>query len=250
MPKIKVNGLNMYYELFGEGQPLVFISGLGGDHLNWKMTQVPYFTAAGYRCLLFDNRDVGQTDESPVASYTIRQCAEDLAGLLVHLRINHAHILGASMGGRIAQELAINFPELVRSLTLVCTSSLSDPITHYRIASWRNARVKFSLEEFYEMLGVWLFTYRFYEKPEALKMFRQAALGNPNPQSVSGYLRQCDAILAHNTLDRLSRITALTLVIVGDEDIVNPPRQSRLLAEKISGATLTGLSGFPKALSG
>jgi pimeloyl-ACP methyl ester carboxylesterase len=198
----------MYYEFSGEGGPLVFISGLGSDHKSWKMAQVPYFTAAGYKCLLLDNRDVGQTDDSPVPIYTIKECAEDVSGLLHNLGIKQAHIIGASMGGRIAQELAINFPNLVRSLTLACTSAIAEPITQDRIASWKNAKIKFSLEEFYEMLGVWLFTYRFYENAEAVKLFKEVVRTNPYPQSSQSFLRQCDAVMGHNTLDRLSHIIA------------------------------------------
>src|SRR5215471_5203694 len=104
MPKINIHGFNMYYECAGEGDPLVCISGLGGDHLGWTAAQAPAFTAAGYRCLLFDNRDVGQTDESPVPSYTIRQCAEDTTALMARLEIASAHVIGVSMGGMIAQE--------------------------------------------------------------------------------------------------------------------------------------------------
>ncbi len=244
MPKTNVQGLNMYYEFAGEGEPLVLISGLGGDHLDWMMTQVPAFTAAGYRCLVFDNRDVGQTDESPVASYTIRQFTDDTAVLLDQLDLGQAHILGASMGGMIAQELAINYPERVRSVTLVCTLSAAEPFEVHILESWKTVRRQVTLEEFFEVLGPWLFTRRFYEQPENVQMFRQMIQENPFPQSVAGFLRQCDAVMTQDTLERLERITAPTHVIVGDEDILLPPRHSRTLAEKIPRATLTMI---PKA---
>jgi 3-oxoadipate enol-lactonase len=239
MPKTNVQGLNMYYEFAGEGEPLVLISGLGDDHLSWMMTQLPAFTAAGYRCLVFDNRDVGQTDESPVASYSIRQFADDTAGLLDQLGLGRAHILGASMGGMIAQEFAINYPERVRSVTLVCTFPAVEPFAVHVIESWKTLRRLVTLEEFYVAVSPWVFTYRFYEQPENVQMFAQMVQANPFPQSMAGFLRQCDAILAHNTLERLERITAPTHVIVGDEDILTPSRHARILAEKIPGAKLT-----------
>ncbi len=87
---------------------------------------MPAFAAAGYRCLTFDNRDAGQTDESSIYSYTIRQFADDTAALLEQLAMEPAHLLGVSMGRMILQEYAINYPKRVRSLTLVCTTPQAD----------------------------------------------------------------------------------------------------------------------------
>jgi 3-oxoadipate enol-lactonase len=239
MPKTNVQGLNMYYEFAGEGEPLVLISGLGGDHMDWMMTQVPAFTAAGYQCLLFDNRDAGQSDESPEASYSIRQFADDTAALLDQLDVGQAHILGVSMGGMIAQEFAINYPERAQTVTLVCTLPAAEPYCVHVIESWKTVRRQVTLGEFYAVAGPWVFTYRFYEQPEIVQMFMQMVQENPFPQSVAGFLRQCDAIIAHDALDRLGSITAPTHVIVGAEDILTPPRHARTLAEKIPGARLT-----------
>ncbi len=237
--KMKVNDLNMYYKLAGEGEPVVFIAGLASDHLEWLPAHVPAFTAAGYQCVLFDNRDAGQTDESPAAAYTIKQLADDAAGLLKQLGIKQAHIVGESMGGMMAQELAINHPELVRSLTLVCTWARSEPFHKALSASWKNMRRKLSLEESFQAFGLWFFSLRFYENPEAEQMFLAEMRSNPHPQSIAAFERQWDAILTHDTLDRLNRITVPTHVIAGEADIMSPFRLSRLLAEKIPGAKLT-----------
>jgi pimeloyl-ACP methyl ester carboxylesterase len=125
--ELKVNDLNMDYKLAGEGESVVFIAGLASDHLERLPAHVPAFTAAGYQCVLFDNRDAGQTGDGSVAAYTIKQLADDATGLLKQLGIKQAHIVGESMGGMIAQELAINYPELVRSLMLVCTWARGEP---------------------------------------------------------------------------------------------------------------------------
>ncbi|MGH7598977.1 MAG: alpha/beta fold hydrolase [bacterium] len=237
--KIKANGVNMYYKLVGEGEPVVFIAGLASDHLEWLPAHVPAFTAAGYQCVLFDNRDAGQTGESPVAAYTIKLLADDAAGLLKQLGIKQAHIVGESMGGMIAQELAINYPELVRSLTLVCTWARSEPFHKALSASWKNMRRKLTLDESFQAFGLWFFSSRFYENPEAEQMFLAEVRANPHPQSIAAFERQWDAILTQNTLDRLSRITAPAHVVAGDADIMSPFRLSRLMAEKIPGAKLT-----------
>ena len=235
----KVNDLSMYYESVGEGEPVVFIAGIASDHLEWLPAHVPAFIAAGYRCVVFDNRDVGQTGESGIASYNIRQLAEDTAGLLEQLGLQKAHVVGESMGGMIAQELAINFPERVRSLTLVCTSPRAEPFLEAVSASWINARRKFTLEEFFQTMGLWLFTPRFYDNPEAEQLFLAEVRANPYPQPVSAFERQRGAMLSHDTLDRLERITAPTHIIGGELDILFPQRHSRMMAEKIPGAKLT-----------
>jgi len=239
MPKINIAGLNMYYEVAGKGDPLVLISGLSGDHLGWTITQVPAYTAAGYRCLVFDNRDVGQTDESPLASYTVRQFADDTAALLAQLALGPVHLLGASMGGMIAQEFALHYPAQIRSLTLVCTVPVVEPFLGHLIASWKTIRRQCTREAFLQMNASWLFTHRFYEDPEAVQLFMQRALANPFPQSVAAFLRQCEACVTHNALGRLGTITVPTYVIVGEEDILTPPRLARVLAEQLPGARLT-----------
>jgi 3-oxoadipate enol-lactonase len=237
--KVKVNDLNMHYKLVGKGESVVFIAGLASDHLEWLPAHVPAFTEAGYQCVLFDNRDAGQSDESPVAAYTIRMLADDAAGLLKQLGITQAHIVGESMGGMIAQEMAINYPELVSSLTLACTWARSEPFHKALSASWINLRRQLTLEESFQAFGLWFFSSRFYENPQAEPAFLAEVRANPHPQSVAAFERQWNAILTHDTLDRLNHITVPTHVIAGEEDIMSPFRLSRLMAEKIPGAKLT-----------
>lgn len=237
--KTQVNGLNMYYEITGEGQPVIFIAGIASDYQQWKPSHVPAFCAAGYRCVVFDNRDVGKTDESPVANYAIKLFADDTAELLRRLNIERAHILGESMGGMIAQEFAISYPELVKSLTLICTTPYVEPFLRALSHSWKNARRKLALEEAFQTIGLWLYSSSFYENPEAEQMFLADVKANPQRQSVSAFERQWDAILSHNTLDRLHQIKSPTHVIGGDADHIFPVRLSRILAEKIPGAKLT-----------
>src|SRR5437868_5592028 len=127
MPKTFVNGLNLYYDDSGVGEPLVLIPGLSADHTVFAQSQVPCLVAAGYRCISLDNRDVGQTDSSPIADYTMRDMADDAAGLIRGLALGRAHIVGWSMGGMIAQELALNHPDCVSSLTLYAADAGQNP---------------------------------------------------------------------------------------------------------------------------
>ncbi|TET86915.1 MAG: alpha/beta fold hydrolase, partial [Desulfobacteraceae bacterium] len=115
MPKIKVQDIDLYYEIHGEGYPMVLIRGLGSNADHWY-TQTPVFSSR-YRVVSFDNRGIGRSDK-PNEPYTISMMADDTVGLMDALGILRAHILSLSMGGMIAQEIALKYPEKVESLVL------------------------------------------------------------------------------------------------------------------------------------
>ena len=236
MPKVRVNDIEMYYVEAGTGEPLVLIMGFGGDHMAWGF-QLRAF-AERYRVIAFDNRGAGQTD-APDAPYTIPMMAEDTRGLMDALGIGRADVLGVSMGGMIAQELALRHPDRVRSLHLGCTLARPDRYSHARGAAWTEARTGLSPEAATRLVSLWLFSPATYnERPEFVEQLLQGALANPYRQSLTGFLRQRDAIGLHDTLDRLGGIRCPTLVSVAEDDILVPPRLSRELAARIPGADL------------
>jgi 3-oxoadipate enol-lactonase len=241
MPKVRVGDIEMFYVEAGQGEPLVLIMGYGGDHLAWAF-QV---RALAERCrvITFDNRGAGQTD-APDGPYTTRLMAEDTAGLMDKIGIARAHVLGVSMGGMIAQELALNHPERVRSLHLGCTLARPDGHLKALLAAWRGVRVGVSHEVALRAFGPWLFAPATYdERPELVEMIVQTALANPYPQILTGFIRQGEAIAGHDTLDRLGKIRCRTLVSVAEDDILVPPRFSRELAGRIPGAVLRVVPG-------
>src|SRR5213080_2719915 len=128
MPSVRVNDVDMYYEIHGDGEPLVLIVGLGTDISEWD--GIIRWLAKKYKVLAFDNRGAGRTDK-PDAPYSIETMAHDTAGLMQALGIEQAHILGISMGGRIALALALRQPKRVKKLILVSTSARS-------IKNWRS----------------------------------------------------------------------------------------------------------------
>jgi len=169
--------------------------------------------------------------------------------LMDALGLSSAHIVGLSMGGMIGQEIAILHPERVSSLTLVCTCAALEPDTIGILRAWRAARPNCDDVDFTLMLSAWLFTHRFFQQPESVQGFLQLVSSNPFPQSPAGFQRQCDAVMAYDARDRISRISAPTQVIVGAEDNLTPPRYSRWLAERIPGARLTEVSTAAHVLS-
>jgi len=239
--KVRVNDIEMYYVEAGAGTPLVLIMGFGGDHLAWGF-QIPAF-AARYRVIAFDNRGVGQSDQ-PDHPYTTRLMADDTVGLMDALGIGRAHVLGVSMGGMIAQELALNHLSRVRSLQLHCTHARGDAYLRALGAAWRSIRTGLTREDSLRAIALWLFAPATYnERSEFVETLLQNALANPHPQSLVGFLRQGEAVAAHDTLDRLGAIGCPTLVAVGEEDVLVPLRFSQELAKRIPGAELRTIAG-------
>jgi len=226
----------MFYVEAGAGEPLVLVMGFGGDHLAWGL-QMPAF-AARYRVIAFDNRGIGQTD-APDAPYSIAMMADDTVGLLDALGIERAHVCGVSMGGMIAQEIALRHAARVRTLQLHATLARPDAYMHALSAVWGELRPKLGREEWLRTLALWLFAPITYaERRELVELVIQNALANPYPQSLVGFYRQGEAVRGHDTLERLADIRCPTLVSVADADILVPLRFSRDIAQRVAGAEL------------
>lgn len=241
MSTVKVNDINIYYEVHGEGAPLVLIAGLGLDVTGW-MFQTPDFSRK-YRVIVFDNRGAGRTD-APDTPYSVEMMADDTAGLLDALGIEKAHILGVSMGGYIAQEFALKHPQRVKSLILATTGAIVLSLAKYVVDTWiRMAQEGVSQEILIRDLLPWLFTEKFFENPEQAQMATDAMLANPYPQPTYAFARQAAAIMEHDTRNRIGQITAPTLVLVGREDLLCPVKLSEELAASIPNAELVILDG-------
>ena len=226
----------MFYIEAGAGDPLVLVMGFGGDHLAWGL-QIPEL-AAKYRVIAFDNRGVGQSD-APDLPYSTPMMADDTVALMDALGIERAHVCGVSMGGMIAQEVALRHPARVRTLQLHATLARPDAYMRALVEAWRKTRVALGREEALRVIALWLFAPRTYdERPEFVELVLQNAIANPHPQSLTGFVRQGDAVLGHDALERLERLRCATLVSVADQDILVPPRFSHAIAQRVPGAEL------------
>jgi pimeloyl-ACP methyl ester carboxylesterase len=232
MPRLRAGGVELVYEEAGRGAPLLFVSGTSVDRSIWG-GQVAHF-ARHYRCITFDNRDVG---ESTIASapYTMRDLAADTAALLEALDLPAAHVVGHSLGGAVAQELTLLAPDRVRTLTLVGTWAKNDAYSTGVFHAWKYMREKLAPREFLEsflLFGVGHTFLNIVGIEQLVGMF--ATL--PNPQPAEAFVRQVDADLGHDTLSRLGKIGIPALVVAGDEDNIFKPHHHRALAEAIPGA--------------
>jgi pimeloyl-ACP methyl ester carboxylesterase len=238
MPKVPVNGLNVYYEVRGEGDPLLLVAGFGCDHTIWA--KVASALASRYRVIAFDNRGTGQT-AGPVAAAGIRQMADDAAGLLDALGTGPAHVAGHSMGGLIAQELALAHPERVRSLLLLSTCARLDERGKAITASWGELPRQVDAATATRLILPWMYTSAFYAKPGAVDEVIAQVVANPFPPSAEAIDAQSRAIIASDNLDRLGAIGCPTRVLVGEGDILLPVAFSEEVARGIRGAELVVL---------
>lgn len=231
MPTVKVNDINMYYEVHGEGEPLVLINGAGAgvELFYWR---IPKFSRE-YRLILFDNRGAGRSDR-PDMTYTTELMADDLAGLLDAVGIDSAHIYGTSMGGMIAQHFALRYPRKVRSLILAVTycggpHSIKGPFADMA------GMHELPPEEAVEAMIRWFVTEEFIDRNPDI--FRQIiAFMVKHPPVHSDLPKHTQAIATHDTYDRLPEIAAPTLVLAGDADRIIPVGNATILASRIPNA--------------
>jgi 3-oxoadipate enol-lactonase len=245
MPLCHLAHADLYYEEKGEGEPLIFLNGLSGDHLYWR-SQLRVF-GKKYRCLAVDNRDVGQSSYA-AGPYTLRDLACDLIEWMDQLDLRPAHIVGLSMGGAIAQELVLAAPQRVKSLVLVNTLARADDWFRATLRAFEVIRRQVDdTGAFFDTILPWWVSHQFFEHSDRASWLRMLLRQSPHPQRLDGFLRQLEALSAHDAVARLHQITRPVLVIAGEDDSVAPLRYSRQLQESIPQARLVVLRGVGHA---
>lgn len=238
MPKIKVGDINIYYELHGDGFPLIMIMGLGAN-IDWWDPRLIHELSRKFKLVLFDNRGAGRTDVSD-KQYSIKLFAEDTAGLMDALRIPKAHVLGISMGGMIAQELVLNYPEKVEKLVLCATFCGGAHAIHPSpeiISALAVDRSMLSPEEVARITIPLIFTEEFIKNnSEFIELTVQQMV--KAPISNEAFMRQLNAITEFDTYDRLPLIKKPTLILHGKKDILVPPENAFIMAKAIPNAKL------------
>lgn len=236
MPMVLANGVQLRVEEIGQGAPLLLVMGLGASLETWVAQQDAF--AARHRVILFDNRGAGAS-ESPPPPWSVPDMADDAVGVLDALGIARAHVLGVSMGGMIAQEMAIRFPERVDRLIVAVSFARPDPLRRAFLLFRRWARFQGAdlVQEGVANLP-WLVSPAVLNDPDRLEQVLGLVSGMPL-MSADAYAHQVDAILEHDTLSRLGQVRAPTLVLAASEDVLTPVFLSREIAAAIPDARLT-----------
>lgn len=242
MATAELNGQTIYHELHGEGEPLLCVMGLAADTLAWTL-QVPAFSAA-HRTVLFDNRDVGRSSQAS-GDYEVSDMAADALALADLLELERFHLLGVSLGGAIAQELACHAPERVLTLTLAATFASGGAWSRKLSEVWGTRAAKLSREERVDELMLLVHSEEFFENAEAVTFVRGMILQNPHPQSAEAFARQLAAAGRHDAAGRLGSLAMPTHVIGCERDILVPVWKSHEIAELIPGSQLTLIENAP-----
>ena len=247
MPWIeRPDGTSIHSQVTGriDAPPVLLIQGLGMNKNGWALQRIAMATK--YRTIAIDNRGAGRSS-IPREPFTLEDMADDAAAVLDHYGLQDAHIVGASMGGAIAQILAVKHPTRVRSLTLACTACRNLPWRSELLQHWADTANVRGLRQWADESARWLVGPRSFRRlAPAIGWLGPLATFRPS----RGFSAQVGAILDtdDSMVAELGRITAPTLVVVGNQDILTPRADSEEIAERIPQAELVVISGAAHGL--
>ncbi|MBN2028413.1 MAG: alpha/beta fold hydrolase [Actinobacteria bacterium] len=239
----EINGINIFYREYGAGEPLLLIMGLSANADWWGESFIKRF-AERYHVVAYDNRGAGRSGK-PEGPYPIPLMASDAVGLMDHLGWDSAHVVGASMGGMIAQEIALEYPDRVRRLVLLCTTCGGSEQIHATKEVYEllyTPREGISAEDMARLSLPLLFPQRYIEEnpqlmEEVLKNYLIA------PIEPKCFVWQITGVSMWSCHSRLADLRHPTLIVAGSEDVLIPPENSRILAKAIPNSRLVEIEG-------
>jgi pimeloyl-ACP methyl ester carboxylesterase len=238
MPYADSNGIQLYYEERGSGDPLILIMGITAPGEVWE--DHASFWEQDFRCIQVDNRGVGRSDK-PEGPYTMAGMADDYAGLMEALDIPGAAVVGVSMGSPIAQQLALRHPEKVSCIVQMCPWARCDRKAEAIFRHMVKAKAHLRPEDFQQFIQLLIFDKTSWDDEDAYQDMldgqTEAAIDS-RPQPLHGLEGQAEACITHNTLDELPNINHPCLVIGGEEDIFTPAWMAREVAGALPNSTL------------
>jgi pimeloyl-ACP methyl ester carboxylesterase len=244
MPRIAAGDIQINYETYGQGEPLLLIMGFGLPGIAW-LPVLPFL--AGFRCIYYDNRGTGNS-EKPERPYSIAEMADDASNLLAALEIAKAKIYGVSMGGMIAQEMALRHPYQVEKLVLGCTMPggpaairASDEV--YQQMSDAFMTMPVNLEQAIDMIVPLLFPPEFVAKHPELKSMMIAGFKMAPPTPPESIERTRAAIVDFDAYARLAQIKCPVMIVHGDQDVIVPPENASLMNARMPEAEVFMIPG-------
>jgi aminoacrylate hydrolase len=238
MPKVAVAGGEIHYEEAGRGEPLIFVSGLGGTGSYWRL-QVPAF-ASRFRVFTYDHRGTGASDRLQ-RTFSIDQMTRELVELMDKVKIERAHIVGWSTGGAIGQTLAIEQPQRIARMVLVSTWTHCDSWFRRLFEARREVLLKGGAELYAEFFPLWVYPPDYVNAHEAAIGEEVRRAVNAAPAEVM--MGRIEALLSFDRRAGLARIKTPTLVVASENDYVIPSYHAEALANAIPGARLAIIRG-------
>jgi pimeloyl-ACP methyl ester carboxylesterase len=238
MPIVRSGDADIAYETTGSGDPLIMIMGFLADSRMWALQTAAF--ADHFTCITFDNRGVGASSRPP-GPYSMEQMAGDAIAVMDDLGLDQAHVLGVSMGGAIAQHVALKVPERIRSLVLAATWCQPN-LWLERLGEIGGQVAQLGPEAFGRSVMLWLFTPKLViEQPDMIAMIEQMVLEfEPPPET---FMHQFAAVKEHDTREQLHQITAPTLVMGARRDFMVPPELAEQIHASIPGSRFEMLDG-------
>jgi pimeloyl-ACP methyl ester carboxylesterase len=227
----ELKGIKTYYEIHGTGLPLVLIAGYTCDHFFW--TSMIDQLACHFQVLVFDNRAIGQTIDNKKA-FSLEVMAEDVINLIEYLNWDKPSIVGQSMGGLIAQQIAARFPDKLNKLVILNSMEKLNPLAEMaleNILNLRKANISFDL--LIETALPWVCSGSYLAKKEHIRVFKEAVKNNPAPQSIDDQERQFSVLKACDSRPWNKTIQCPSLVVTATEDIISPICEAEQLADHL-----------------
>jgi 3-oxoadipate enol-lactonase len=236
MATARVNGVELHYELHGDGPPLLLLSGLGQSSLAWAGV-LPELTGE-FTCLTVDNRGTGRS-EVPPGPYTIDQMGDDVAELLRHLDLGPVLAVGWSLGGSVLQSLLVHHGDLLERAVLLSAFPSYTPLQHAWLDAGLTVRRQGLDPVAVSLNGMaWSYTPRLLADHGRALAQAELAAQNPHPTSLAGFEAQAAGLRVYDSRSALPGVTTPVLVLVGAEDVLTPPAQSVEIAELVPTARL------------
>lgn len=236
MPFFSHNGAELYYELHGSGPALLMLAGLASDCQSWLPVLADL--EQQFSLILMDNRGVGRSSQG--CEISIELMADDAMALLTRLGLEKVNLLGHSMGGMVALQCAVRYPQLVEKLALVATASHNSARNNRLFADWASAREGDADQAaWFRAIFAWIFRDVFFEDSQCVDDVVKSLLCYAWPQTAQGFRKQVQAIAAFDGTCLLPLVALPTLVVAGEQDILMPLKASGALVEGIRGAQLS-----------
>ncbi|HCU05349.1 MAG TPA: hypothetical protein DIC51_03455 [Coxiellaceae bacterium] len=236
MPYTNINGIDIYYEMHGQGEPLLLLSGAGGDLTYWQPISIKL--SQHNKVILFDFRDAGRSEQSD-HPYHIDILAQETKQFLDTLSIKKVHVLGHSMGGMVAQQLAYQFPELINKLILYSTTTKMRTIGKLALTSMSELKQQ---EKNFELLvktfSMWSYSNDYLSQESMMENIIQAAKNQLYPQTAQGYEKQIKATCDFDSTPWIATIKANTLILAGADDLLTPLSDATFIKNAITNSQL------------